>query len=144
MKKFQLPFRVGGQGDEPNGGGKGTPSPAFLKKMLVLVVNTALLTAIYFICNRNGFWLIFPIYASVLAILALVFVIYNRGFSRKGLTAEMLPTDWSEEQKQEFLRDGENRLARSRWMLYLIVPLLLSFLFDFAYLWILDLGGRGT
>lgn len=39
---------------------------------------------------------------------------------------------------------GKTRLARSRWMLYLIVPLLLSFLFDFAYLWILDLGGRGT
>ena len=145
MKRFQLPLRSDRWGEQPSGGGgKGKPSPDFAWKLFLLAVNTALVTAIYFICNQKGYWIIFPIYATLLGVLALVFVIYNRAFTRKGLTEEMLPSDWSEEQKHEFLADGERRLARSRWMLYLIVPLIFAFLFDFLYLWILDLGGRST
>ena len=40
-------------------------------------------------------------YMTVATVLALAFVIYNRGFSRKNVTADMLPESWSEEKKND-------------------------------------------
>ena len=59
-------------------------------------------------------------YMAILTVLMLVYIIYNRGFSRKGVTVEMLPDEWSDEQKQSFIEDGELRIRRSKWMLVLM------------------------
>ena len=145
--RFQMPFRSGNRSADTTPGNateRKTPSPDAKRNLILLIVNSVVFTAIYFACNQNGFWPIFPIYAVLLTGLALGFVIYNRGFSRRGLSEEMLPSDWSEEKRREFIEDGERRLARSRWMLTLILPLVLAFLLDFLYLWIVDLTGWGV
>ena len=60
----------------------------------------------------------------------MVYIIYNRGFSRRNLTPEMLPDEWSEEQKIAYISDGAQRLKKSKWMLTIIFPLVLTFMFD--------------
>lgn len=76
----------------------------------------------------------FPIvmftYMAVLTVLIFVYIIYNRGFSRKGVTAEMLPDEWSEEKKLEFIENGKVRLKRSKWILMLIIALFFTFIAD--------------
>ena len=60
----------------------------------------------------------------------LVYVIYNRGFSRKGLTPEMLPDTMSKEEKEDFIADGERRLKRSRPLLSVIFAFSFTFVYD--------------
>ena len=61
------------------------------------------------------------IYSVLATVSTLTYVIYNRGFSRRGLTPEMLPDTMSEEEKQEFIEDGEQRLRRSRPLLMVVL-----------------------
>ena len=61
------------------------------------------------------------IYSVLATVSTLTYVIYNRGFSRRGLTPEMLPNTMSEEEKQEFIADGEQRLRRSRPLLMVVL-----------------------
>ena len=61
------------------------------------------------------------IYSVLATVSTLTYVIYNRGFSRRGLTPEMLPDTMSEEEKQEFIADGEQRLRRSRPLLMVVL-----------------------
>lgn len=142
--RFKLPFSEGNRrGAPPRGNGTkpgGKPDGKAMRYLLAVIVNTVILTAIYYAANRNGFWPIFPIYAGTLTVMTLVYLIYNRGFSRKGVTAEMLPADWTDEQKNSFIKDGEDRLKKTKWMLLLMIPLILTFLMDCLYLLITDLG----
>ena len=48
----------------------------------------------------------------------------------------MLPADWSEEQKESFVKDAELRIKRSRWMLVVILAFLFTFTFDIIELWV--------
>ena len=61
------------------------------------------------------------IYSVLATVSTLTYVIYNRGFSRRGLTPEMLPDTMSAEEKQEFIEDGVQRLRRSRPLLMVVL-----------------------
>ena len=64
------------------------------------------------------------------------YIIYNRAFSRKNITPEMLPDHWSVDEKQNFIRDGEERMKKSQWMLMIIIPLLVTFAAEAMYLFV--------
>ena len=113
-------------------------SPAAKRRAMLLVANTAILIFIYFgsqglnqpilsMIVTLGYWL-------VLAALVLAYFIYNRAFTRKGVTAEMLPPEWSAEQKDAYVKDGEARLKKSSWMLAVIIPLAVTVMLDAVYL----------
>ena len=97
--------------------------------MISLIAVTAVVFCIYRVLMKFPYFEVVLILYMVLATaFLLAYVIYNRGMSRKGITAEMLPEEWSEEQKKEFIADGERRMDRSRW---LIIPIF-AFFFTFA------------
>ncbi len=75
-------------------------------------------------------------YMVILGGFLIAYVAYNRAFSRKGITPDMLPDSWSQEQKQNYIDDGERRIKRSRWMLAVIIPFLVTFIADALYLFI--------
>lgn len=79
-----------------------------------------------------GFWVSF-------AVFLIVFLIYNRAFTRKNLTVEMLPAEWSKEKKESYIADGKNRYEKSKWMLSVIIPLLVPIALDALYLFTLPL-----
>ncbi len=85
-------------------------------------------------------------YMSIATATILAYVIYNRGFSRKGLTPEMLPDTMSAEQKEEFIEDGKRRLRKSRPLLIVVVAFAFTFLVDvielFGIPFIKDIFGK--
>lgn len=119
------------------------------KKRLILTVaaNSALLSLIYFgACygiTDPALWPI-PLIVSVgywvaFAAFLIAYVIYNRAFSRRNLTPDMLPRDWSLEKREEYVADGKRRLERSKWMLSVIIPLLVPIALDALYLFTLPI-----
>ena len=107
-------------------------------RLAVLIVVTMTVFAVYrFFLGRMYFELTLGIYMAIATALILIYVIYNRGMSRRRLTADMLPAHWSEDKKREFLADGERRLRRSRWLLIPIFAFLFTFAFDMLELFVL-------
>ena len=100
---------------------------------------TLLLMAIWFGCMGAGMTKAVMIaYFDVFGVLLLAYLIYNRGFVNKDVTAEMLPADWSEEKKQTFLQNEKLRVEKSRWMLTLIIPFIVVFMCEALYLFVWD------
>ena len=122
------------------------PEKGKKKTLLLLFINTVL--AFYLYRAALSFaeatdstffsFLVMILYMALLLGFTLAYLVYNRFFYKKGLTKEQLPDDWSEEKKEAFLADGENRLKKSRFMLLIIVPLIITFLFDTLYLFVLE------
>lgn len=114
--------------------------------LMLLCVNTVLFFAIYRVLLSYGeltdqtfySFVTMVLYMALLFGFTLAYLIYNRFFYRKGVTHEQLPKDWSAEKKQAFLADGVRREERSRWMLTVIFPLVVTFFVDAVDLFILD------
>ncbi len=114
--------------------------------LMLLCVNTVLFFAVYRVLlsygelTDNTFYsfITMVLYTALLLGFVLAYLIYNRFFYRKGLTHEQLPTDWSAEKKVAFLADSARREERSRWMLTVIFPLVVTFFVDAVDLFILD------
>lgn len=75
-------------------------------------------------------------YMTAFAALLIAYIIYNRAFCAKNLTADMLPSDWSDEKKQTFLDENRKRIEKSKWMLLLIIPFVFVFLAEALYLFL--------
>ena len=105
-----------------------------------LAINSLLVMFVYY----GAMALNIPIISQIITVAYMVifggflvaYVAYNRAFSRKNVTADMLPDDWSDEQKQEYINDGKARAEKSRWMLSVIVPFLITFIADTLYLFV--------
>ena len=106
--------------------------------MLAIIGLTLLFMAIYFTAVSLPYELryvsygIMVLYMAALAVFAIVYICYNFAFTRKGITAEMLPDTWSDEEKDRFIQNGKDRLRKSRWMLLLILPILFTFAIDYV------------
>ena len=111
--------------------------------LLIVVLNTIIIFGFYrLMLNFLYFEFVMGAYLVATAGFVFTYVIYNRGFSRRNLTREMLPEEWSEEQKVAYVADGERRLQKSKWMLTVIFPLILTFMFDFIELYWGDMFAR--
>lgn len=113
---------------------------------VMLCLNTVLFFALYrvllFYADMTGdsyySFLVMVLYMALLLVFTLAYIIYNRCFYRRGVTVEQLPEDWNDEKKQEFLADDLRRADRSRWMLTVIFPLVVTFFIDTVDLFIID------
>lgn len=113
------------------------------KLALIVVINTIIIFGFYrLMLNFYYFEIVMGVYLALTAIAVFSYVIYNRGFTRRNLTPDMLPEEWSEEQKLAYISDGERRLQKSKWMLTVIFPLVLTFLFDCIELFWGDMFAR--
>lgn len=121
------------------------------KNLIVLMtVNSLILTFLYFAVMATNIivippfiiteypitlsQIIYTLYWAVFAAFIVVFVVYNRAFTRRGITPEMLPDTMSAVEKAEYINDGKARLERSKWMLSVIIPLLVTIALDAIYL----------
>lgn len=99
---------------------------ANLLRLLILIAATLATYIVYNVFVEIYFYPIIISYMAITAVSVLSYVIYNRGFSRKGVTAEMLPDTMSDEEKNSFINDAETRLKKSRPLL------IISFAFSFT------------
>ena len=112
------------------------------KKLVYLfsIVGLSAFFCAFYYSSMNFPGYFFPVvmfsYLTVLTVLIFVYIIYNRGFSRKGVTEEMLPMDWTPEQKREFIESGEKRLQKSKWILVFIISIFFTFVVEVFVLFI--------
>ena len=118
--------------------------------IVIMTVNSLILTFLYFAIMATNVVVIPPyviteypitlsqivytVYWAAFAAFTVVFVIYNRAFTRRGITPEMLPDTMSAVEKAEYINDGKRRLEKSKWMLSVIIPLLVTIALDAIYL----------
>ena len=124
-----------------------TLSPEKKKLIISLAIVSIVSSAIYFgACygiNDPALFMV-PIVAPVVFWVAFAgflaaYLIYNRAFSRKNVTVDMLPREWTAEQKENYLSDGKRRMEKSKWMLYIIIPIFVPIALDALYLFTLPL-----
>lgn len=105
--------------------------------LIVTLLNSLLLYTLYVVLTQFEFWMIVTsVYMIALAIVSFGYVFYNRGFTRKNVTVDMLPEGWSEEEKTEYIEDAKRREKKSKWCLTILFPLIFTFLMDILYLYI--------
>ncbi len=111
---------------------KKTPKKPDAKAIAILLLLILMTLAVFLfyrvMMNFPHFEIVLIAYMVLSVAFVVAYLIYNRGMSRRGVTREMLPEEWSEEQKTEFLEDAIRRRKNSRWM---ILPIF-AFLFTFA------------
>ena len=107
-------------------------SVSFLRFLIVIADHLIYLITLLPLLVQCLFWVTF-------AAFLLIFVIYNRAFTRRNLTVAMLPREWSKEQKEGYIADGKNRLERSKWMVSVIIPILVPIALDALYLFTLPI-----
>lgn len=111
---------------------KKTPKKPDTKAVVTLILLVLVTLAVFLfyrlMMNLPHFEIVLIAYMVLSVAFVVAYLIYNRGMTRRGVTPEMLPDDWSEEQKTEFIEDGIRRQKKSRWM---ILPIF-AFLFTFA------------
>ncbi len=111
--------------------------PQAKKLMLTLLINTVLMIAIYFAVPLLLHVSFMPILYLVLGVgLLLYFLIYNRGFVAKGITAEDLPDTMTAAEKQDYLETARLRFEKSRWVLTVLLPIIFTFIADVIYLFV--------
>ncbi len=118
-----------------------------LRYLVLLIINTVLFFSVYKVLlyyaelTDETFYsfCVMLLYMALLVGFVLGYLIYNRFLYRKNLTPEDLPNTMTYEEKEAFLADGKRRLERSRWMMLIIFPLVITFLFDTFELFVLDL-----
>ena len=111
------------------------------KLMLYLLTNTVLLAGLYYLIpylTKGKFEYMPHIYIVLGAVLALYYVIYNRGFVGKNTTPDMLPGNMSSVEKQRFLDESRERQKKSRWVLTLLIPIIVTFFIDVIYLFLFE------
>ena len=120
-------------------------TPQAKKMMLRLLANTVILMVLYlWLPTQFDIFFLPLIYLGVGAALLLYYVIYNRGFSGKNVTLDMLPNTMSLEEKQQFIEDTKARMEKSKWVLTVLIPIMLVFAVDMIYLFVIPMlfGGN--
>ena len=110
------------------------------KRALILAISTAFAMGLYFfLMNIYSLWKFVVIaYVAVASVLIVAYFIINRAFTGSGVTYEMLPDTMSHDEKEEYLADVAAREKRSRPLLLVIFPVIITLLVDLFRLFVLD------
>ena len=109
------------------------------KYLLPLILNTVIFYAVYAVlCNTPACQAVMWIYFAALVSFSTVYVVYNRGFAFKKPSVEMLSDTMTADEKQSFIDDINTRAARSKWMITIIFPLVMTFMIDIVILFMLE------
>jgi hypothetical protein len=110
------------------------------KRALILFVSTAFAMGLYFfLMNIYSLWKFVVIaYVAVASVLIIAYFIINRAFTGSGVTYEMLPDTMTRDEKEDYLADVADREKRSRPLLLVIFPIIITLLVDLFRLFVLD------
>ena len=100
-------------------------------------VSLLLLAIYYFSMNFHFFRFVMWGYMIALAVLVVVYIVYNKGMYFKGVTEEMLPDSMSPDEKRALINGAKRRLDGSRWMLVLIIGFIVTFAVEAILLFVI-------
>ena len=111
-------------------------------QIIAVLAASAVVLAIYFLLANIGATYSWVAHAAMItymlipACLLIAYVVYNRGFVYKNVTADMLQADWSYEKKTALLESCRRREQTSKWMLILMIPFVLALMADALYMYV--------
>ena len=109
------------------------------KYLFPLLMNTVLFYGVYAVLNNTpACTAVMWTYFALLLGFSVAYIVYNQGFFRKNLTPDQLPSGMSDQEKQDFLDEGKRRMDKSKWMITVIFPLVMTFVIDMAILFVLE------
>lgn len=109
------------------------------KRALALLLSSAITMGLYFYLIRFSFWKVVVIgYVAIASVLIIAYFIINRAFTGSGVTYEMLPDTMTHKEKEAYLEDVADRERRSRPLLMVIFPVIVTLLVDLFRLFVLD------
>ncbi len=112
------------------------------KLALKLSVYFVIIFSVYQLALKAAVWLNEPIiqeitmivYSSALTVVAVIFIILNKGVSRDIPTKEVLPQDWDDEKKEIFIDKYIRSKEKAKKLLLVLIPLILTLMIDMVYL----------
>ncbi len=121
-------------------------SPEVKQRIWTTAILTVILLIIWFVCMALGelhhdagyAYTAMTVYFVIFAGVLIAYLIYNRAFVNKDVTVDMLPMEWSQDRKVNFVEDNRRRAEKSRWMVTVIIPFAIVFLIDALYLFVWD------
>ena len=82
------------------------------------------------------------IYTAITLAVAFYYIIYNKGNISGKVTPDMLPLDWSKDQKHAFIDDLAQRRKKSKWALLVLLPMIIVFAFEILELYFFPMLGH--
>ena len=111
-----------------------------LKKALPVILTTIGAVFVYYLTGIVfKFMYIVHIYGVIMGVCFLLFGIFNRGFSRKPPSKDIMPSDWTEQEKEGAVEEWHHRRSIANIFLTVAVAIMLTFLFDLIYLYFVGL-----
>ena len=105
-----------------------------LSALIILAVAVFRLLKLY---DLYLFAIIF--YTAVMLGVTVYYIVYNRGVLSGSITPEMLPAEWSDEQKNAMIEDMSARRRKSRWVQLVLIPLIFTYAFELLELYFFPL-----
>lgn len=81
---------------------------------------------------------VIAIYSVITLVAAIWYILYNRGLAGTKITSDMLPKEWSTEQKKEFMDDYTARRQKSKKALLILVPMIATFFLEVLDIYVLQ------
>ncbi len=114
--------------------------PESKKKIaLIVLVNFIVFFALYLVGVRINAYVTFIIYTVLFGVTVIGYIIYNRGFTRKNVTLDMLPEEWPPEKKTEFIEDGKRRIEKSKWVLTIMLPMVAIYAYELIDIYVMPI-----
>ena len=109
------------------------------RRALMLAMSTVCAMGFYFFLSSTSLWKFAVIaYVAVASALIVAYFIINRAFTGSGVTYEMLPDTMTHDEKEEYLADVAERERKTRPMLMVIFPVIITLLIDLFRLFVID------
>ena len=109
-----------------------------LVTMLAALIIIAL--AVFKLLENLGLYVIaVALYSVITLVVALWYIIYNKGNVSGRVTPDMLPVEWSDEKKQALIDDLAARRKKSKWAFLSLIPMIVVFGVETLELYVLPM-----
>lgn len=105
------------------------------KKLLILLISLVFFFSVYQIAIYFEFIFVLHAYCIAAGTLAVVYILINRGMLSPP-DKDRLPEDWSEEKKEVFISEQTERKKKSSVLLYFLIPIILTVVYDMVYIYL--------
>lgn len=79
------------------------------------------------------------IYFTLLCVFLCAYILYNRAFVLSKRTADSFPENMDRSEIEAIIEDSKKRSEKTKWMVFVIVPLIFTFMLDMLNLFVFDM-----
>ena len=88
--------------------------------------------------SLSAYIAVIVIYTVITLVTALCYISQNRGLVGTAVTYDLLPKEWSEEEKKAFMEDYRARRAKSKKLLIILLPMIAAFFFEILDIYLIE------